>query len=250
MGLDVLESGRIDREREFHDVRFTDDSERASTGKFYAAVSSAQRQYREAVLRQVDGDCLEYGCGTGALAFDLSAQGCRSSAIDISPVAIAEAQRSAEERKLDVSFHEMNAEAMTFENDSFDLVYGSGILHHLDMDRATAEVIRVLRPGGRAVFLEPLGYNPLINAYRRVTPEMRTVDEHPLLRHDLDLIRSLSATYSVDFHGLAALAASPFVTRSFGDRLVEILQRVDDKLLSLPGVGLLAWMVVIEATAP
>src|SRR3546814_4334755 len=43
---------------------------------------------------------------------------------------------------------------------------------------------RVLRPGGRAVFIEPLGLNPAIELYRRFTPSARTPDEHPLLRRD------------------------------------------------------------------
>src|SRR3546814_1101008 len=78
----------------------------------------------------------------------------------------------------------MNAEAMTFPDDSFDLVFGSGIIHHLDIDRAFGEIARVLRPGGRAVFIEPLGLNPAIELYRRFTPSARTPDEHPLLRRD------------------------------------------------------------------
>ena len=250
MSVDVVDADRIAREREFHDDRFGDDSERAKAGKFYSAVTSANEQYTEAVLRQVDGDCLEYGCGTGAHAFDLAANGCRSLAIDISRVAIETAEAEARDRGLEVRFEEMNAEAMTFESGSFDLVYGSGILHHLDMERATAEVFRVLRPGGRAVFLEPLGYNPLINAYRRATPEMRTVDEHPLLKADLDLIERQTAEFNASFHGLTSIAAAPLLGTSTGKRIASLCRRVDQALFTVPKVGLLAWMVVIEMTAP
>lgn len=250
MAAEMVDADRIEREREFHDERFSDDSERASTGKFYSAVASAHEHYRQAVLQQTQGDCLEYGCGTGALAFDLAAQGCRSAAIDISPVAIEAAQAEARDRGLDVAFHEMNAEKMTFDANSFDLVYGSGILHHLDMERATSEVVRVLRPGGRAVFVEPLGYNPLINAYRRATPQMRTDDEHPLLQADLDLIERHSRDFSAGFHGLTAIAAAPFIDKAAGKQLAGVCQRVDQALFRVPKVGLLAWMVVIELTAP
>jgi len=246
----VVEDERIVREREFHDERFSDDSERESTGKFYSAVASASEHYREAVLRQTHGDCLEYGCGTGALAFDLAAQGCRSVAIDISPVAIEAAEAEARERGIEVAFHEMNAEAMTFEQDSFDLVYGSGILHHLDMDRAVSEVMRVLRPGGRAVFIEPMGYNPLINAYRRATPQMRTDDEHPLLRGDLDLIESRALEFTAGFHGLTSIAAAPLIHTAAGKQLASVTRQLDRVLFRLPKVGMLAWMVVMEMTAP
>ena len=79
-----------------------------------------------------------------------------------------------------LTFRVMDAEQLEFADDSFNLVCGSGVLHHLDLNRAYAEVARVLEPTGIGVFEEPLGHNPAINAYRRRTPEMRTVDEHPL----------------------------------------------------------------------
>ncbi len=44
-------------------------------------------------------------------------------------------------------------------------VLGKQILHHLDMTQAVPEIARVLRPGGRAVFLEPLIHNPLLEGY-------------------------------------------------------------------------------------
>jgi ubiquinone/menaquinone biosynthesis C-methylase UbiE len=64
----------------------------------------------------------------------------------------------------------MNAEATTFPDNSFDLICGSSILHHLNLDKACAEIRRILRPDGGAVFIEPLGHNPLINMFRKLTP--------------------------------------------------------------------------------
>src|SRR3546814_11483257 len=78
--------------------------------------------------------------------------------IDISDVAIEKGRERARQKGFtNVRLEAMNAEAMTFPDDSFDLVFGSGIIHHLDIDRAFGEIARVLRPGGRAVFIEPLG---------------------------------------------------------------------------------------------
>ena len=54
----------------------------------------------------------------------------------------------------------------------FDAVLGKQILHHLDLGVAIPEIVRVLRPGGRAVFLEPLIHNPLLEGYRRLTPHL------------------------------------------------------------------------------
>lgn len=236
---------RIERERAFHDERFADDSGRAATGKFYRAVPGAKADYRASVHRLATGRVLEYGCGVGSLAFELAGKS-EVVGIDISPVAIAEARSEAAERGVEVEFLEMNAEALELPDGSFDLVCGSGILHHLDVDRAIGEVTRVLAPGGRAVFLEPMGYNPLINWYRDRTPGMRTDDEHPLLRCDFDTIGRSVRRLDLRFHGLAALAAAPFVDRPGGARLRRGLAGVDAALTRAPGLRLLSWIVVLE----
>ncbi|WP_428491963.1 hypothetical protein [Rhodopila sp.] len=61
-------------------------------------------------------------------------------------------------------------------------MFGIGIIHHLDTRQASREVARVLRPDGNAVFWEPMGTNPIIGLYRMLTPNARTVDEHPLAK--------------------------------------------------------------------
>src|SRR3546814_19128134 len=90
----------------------------------------------------------------------------------------------ATETGLHATFSVDNAEQTSFPDASFDRIGGSGILHHLDLDRAYAEIARLLKPGGRAVFLEPLGHNPLLTAYRDRTPRMRTEDKNHPLRNE------------------------------------------------------------------
>ena len=138
---------------------------------------------------------------------------------------------------------------MSFPDDHFDLVYGSAILHHLDLRAACREIARVLRPGGRAVFLEPLGHNVLINLYRRLTPAMRTVDEHPLRMADLDTIAEHFADTRVHYHVLTALAAVPLRTFPGAARLFRTLHAVDRALFRVPACRRQAWQVVIEARA-
>jgi ubiquinone/menaquinone biosynthesis C-methylase UbiE len=79
---------------------------------------------------------------------------------------------------VNAQFDVMNAEELEFEDAAFDVIFGSGIIHHLDVPRAYSELARVLAPGGSAVFVEPLGHNPLIRVFRNRTPELRTPDEH------------------------------------------------------------------------
>jgi ubiquinone/menaquinone biosynthesis C-methylase UbiE len=59
--------------------------------------------------------------------------------------------------------------ATPFPDDSFDVVIGAAILLHLDLERALGEIRRVLRPGGRGVFVEPLAHNPILRAGRVLT---------------------------------------------------------------------------------
>jgi ubiquinone/menaquinone biosynthesis C-methylase UbiE len=57
---------------------------------------------------------------------------------------------------------------MPFADGSFDVAYGSSILHHLNLDDALAEVFRVLRPGGRIAFTEPNILNPQVTIMFRL----------------------------------------------------------------------------------
>ncbi|MFT7473712.1 MAG: SAM-dependent methyltransferase [Verrucomicrobiales bacterium] len=236
---------RLDREKSFHDGRFEDDSAREATGVFYTAVPAATEQYIARVERAAHGDVLEFGCGAGALGVDLSIA--RSlTAIDISPVAIREAEKSAMDRGIESQFYEMNAEALSFGADTFDLVYGSGILHHLDLHAACSQLRSAVRPGGRAIFLEPLGHNPLINWYRDRTPEMRTEDEHPLRSRDLAMISRYCNELDTAFHGLASLGSAPVLDRRGGTQINKILTALDGVLLRVPKVQLLSWIVILE----
>jgi SAM-dependent methyltransferase len=79
----------------------------------------------------------------------------------------------------------MDAHSLEFEDESFDLVYGCAILHHLEYNRALDEIYRVLKPGGRILFAEPLGINPVGKLARVMTPFARTADEKPLMFKEL-----------------------------------------------------------------
>ena len=64
------------------------------------------------------------------------------------------------------------------------MIRGNSILHHLELEPALRELRRILAPGGRAVFVEPLAHNPLLRLGRALTPMARTEDEHPFTSAD------------------------------------------------------------------
>ena len=243
---------RIERERAFHDDRFATESAGGSErDRFYDHVDGAVAALRDATAHLGPGDrVLELGCGANSLGWELAERGCDVVAIDISPVAVAHFSDEAAQRGIDtIEFVAMNAETLDFDADSFDAVVGTGILHHLDLDLAYGEVARVLRPAGQAVFYEPLGHNPLINAYRDRTPDMRTIDEHPLTRRDIRRAATYFGSVRTSMHECASLGAALAPTRIAG-RVRPVLHGLDRAMLALPGFRWLAWITVIRLSAP
>jgi SAM-dependent methyltransferase len=247
----VDQDQRSAREQTFHDDAYAKGG-RSRVGKYYAIDQAAEARFHGEVLRDCAGSrVLEYGCGTGSAAFDLAACGASVTGIDISPVAIEQAARAAKERGLSARFLVMDAEHLEFSDGAFDLVCGSGILHHLDISSALSEIARVLTRDGRAVFLEPLGHNPLINAYRRRTPHLRTADEHPLLVGDLELVERFFTSVELRFFDFLTIGAVPLRRHRGFRRLVATLALADRGLFRiLPALRKHAWRVVISAEGP
>lgn len=104
---------------------------------------------------------LELGCGSGVFLERVAKTGATLHGIDLSQDLLAKA-RARVGGLPNVSLTCGNAEQMPYPDGGFDTVYGSSILHHLDLDRALADAFRVLRPGGLAVFAEPNILNPQV----------------------------------------------------------------------------------------
>jgi len=245
---------RIEREREFHNQRFVDDNSlrESRTRRFYDAMGYGFAQFRELVTRESHGRCvLEYGCGAEIMAFDLSHVARQVTGIDISDVAIVQAQRIANQKALpNVKFSVDNAEDMRLADGSVDVVIGSGIIHHLDIEKSMGELHRVLRSGGVAIFAEPLGHNPLLNWYRNRTPELRTPDEHPLMARDLrQMARGFSSSRVVYF-GLITPVLGLIRARIGPERpLTRMVWWLDRMLCRIPGLRRQAWYCYFELRA-
>lgn|SRR5262245_16519644 len=258
MSNDALElDDRKRRELDYHNSRFAADPrgtviESSSADKFYAVASRSRDAYTRALLADCKGRrVLEYGCGMGSLGLVLAKHGADVTGIDLSDVAVSAAQRRAAAEGLDVDFRVMDAERLQFPAHSFDVICGSAILHHLDLRRSYVELARTLHPNGVAVFLEPLGHNPLINLYRRLTPGLRTPDEHPLTMKDFRLAREFFGKVELRcFHLLSLLAVPLRRTRLF-PRLLSFLTAVDSKLFeALPTFKRFAWTAVVTLANP
>lgn len=243
---------RLAREQAFHDSSYARHEARRVADRFYSGTSASRMRYADLLASARRGErALEYGCGEGSAAFSLAAAGVEVTGIDISPVAIETARAEAEAQHLDTAtFAVMNAEALDFPPASFDLICGTGVLHHLDLATAYGELARTLAPGGRAVFLEPLGHNPAVNLWRRLTPSMRTPDEHPLLESDFDLARRWFDDVDVESFQLLSLAAL-VLPGALRGRIEPALDRADRWLFRRSSrLGRQAWTAVLVLSRP
>ena len=114
------------------------------------------------------GDALEIGSGTGYFSLNLLQLGTirRLTATDISPGMLRRLAETADALGVEVETVATEAEHLPFEDESFDLVFGHAVLHHIpDLQRAFAEFRRVLRPGGMIAFAgEPSRYGDRLAA--------------------------------------------------------------------------------------
>jgi len=237
---------RLEAEREFHNRKFAGAPEHEAPDAIYELPRVAYRFFEAAVEPRARGArVLEFGCGDSSYAVKLNQWGGEVTAIDISDEAIEETRRRVAEAGClnQTTLLRMNAEELDFPDGSFDLVIGRAILHHLDLAKSYAAIARVLRPGGAAVFLEPLAHNPLINLYRRLTPHLRTEDEHPLTMRDLAAARRHFDAVQIQYFTLLSMAALPAARapRLF-QRLLDGLDWADRALFRIaPAAGRWAW---------
>jgi SAM-dependent methyltransferase len=239
------------REKQFHEHRYGENS-RQVVSKYYT-ISGKRLEFYEHYLasRSPERRVLEYGCGQGSHAFSLAENGAQVTAIDLSETAIEQARETARLKDLGINFRVMNAEALDFEDGTFDIICGTAIIHHLALRKAFFEITRTLRPAGFAIFMEPLGHNPLINLYRKLSPRLRTEDEHPLKLEDFELARLFFREVDVYYFHLLSLLAVPFRETRFFSNMLQILHGVDQVLFRyVPFARKYAWYSVVILRHP
>jgi SAM-dependent methyltransferase len=249
-------------EAEFHDKLrglYETDPERygyfTSNKKFYTVVRSSDDFCNEWLRRNAsDKRVLDFGCGNGGHAIELARFAEHVTGIDISPEAIRLAQEHAKGLGLEgrTTFTVMDAENLTFEPDSFDVVSVRGVLHHLDLGLALAQIHKVLTPDGKAIFLEALANNPIIHAYRKRTPHLRTAweTEHILRFEDATKMRKYFNKVEVRSFHLAVLAAVPLRKTPLFKPARAVLDGFDRVALRLPGLRKQGWMACFMLSEP
>jgi ubiquinone/menaquinone biosynthesis C-methylase UbiE len=209
-------------------------------------------EHRAALLIRATGlgpgkHALELGCGTGIFLERAASTGARICAIDLSqPLLRRAGQRMAGSPR--VRFVCGNAEAMPYPDGTFDAVYGSSVLHHLDLDRALREVFRVLRPGGWAAFAEPNLLNPQVALMFNFAPTKPWFGVSP----DEMAFTRFRAKRALRQAGYAESSVRPFdfLHPSIPAALVAGVARASDFLEGLPLVREIAGSFLLAGRKP
>jgi len=154
-------------------AKYADDRRLRITGDLVEYFESERHAEGRAILRAL-GDLagrkvLECGCGPGTMLPLLARCGSEVWAFDLVPEVVEVARRCAQINGVADRVHVDAAsfEEMPYGDEAFDRVVGFGVLHHVNLSVAARQVHRVLKPGGVAVFSEPLGNNLLLEFARK-----------------------------------------------------------------------------------
>ncbi|HEY9907700.1 MAG TPA: class I SAM-dependent methyltransferase, partial [Thermosynechococcaceae cyanobacterium] len=211
---------------------------------------------------------LDLGCGAGENSVYFGQKGARCVAADYSPGMVEVALKLAAANQVQVEGRVVNAMAINLPDNTFDIVYASNLLHHIpDPILALQEIHRVLKPGGKACFWDPLKHNPVINVYRRIATEVRTEDETPLNINIVSFVRSRFSKVQYDTFWIASLwiflqfylieKVNPNKERYWKKIITEQarleplyrrLEKLDRVLKKLPLMKRLAWNIAVVAT--
>lgn len=167
------------------------------------------REFMFHSLLPVDGlEILEIGCGDGSTSCLLAHAGARMTSVDISERAIHLARERA---RLDgvenrCQFKATPIQQLTLAGRRFDCVLADAVLHHLipDLSSILADLRQALRPGGRAIFVEPVNLSPALRKFRLHLPVKveGSPGERPLEAPEIELIRAAFPRTEIDYFDL------------------------------------------------
>ena len=172
---------------------------------------------------------LEVGCGMGRYSLLLAQKGLLVEGLDLSPV-LLEQLRLFDGGRYNIPLHCADIVDHSPDLDGqFDAVVGFFVLHHLhNLPLCFEAITRLLKPGGRVVFLEPNPYNLLYYVQILVTPGMTWQGDKGITRMRPVPIFGAMQSAGLDRLDMIRFGFLPpfWVNRSWGARLESILERV------------------------
>ncbi len=209
-------------------------------------------------LADPSGDVLEVGCGNGSFLEKLaSLEKIQTlSAIDLSSgmLKYADDRMRSSERDILWRITRGDAERLPYQNASYDCVFARGLLHHLpNPKKGAAEIARVLRPGGTAVFVDP--YRNFVSAVPRVisrrTSHFDTDHKNFSIREVKRILAGSLEVETINFWGYIAyplLGFPDFVNFNWLPlrKLYRPLVSFDNMVSKIPLLNRLSWGITVK----
>lgn len=257
-------------EEEFHDQWAEDtDVSGIDVVKMNESITAPEMRFITKSLGDLKGkSLLDIGCGLGEASVYFALQGANVTSTDISGGMLEVTQKLATQNGVKVNTHKSTAEDLDFRNgETFDVIYVGNLFHHVDIATTIKNIQQVMHANSVLISWDPVAYNPLINIYRWIATDVRTEDEHPFKRQDVQLFKQQFKDVKVRFFWLTTLLIfilmilvdfrNPNKVRFWkkvveeGNRwawLYKPLAAFDTFIIKLfPFLGWLCWNVVIEA---
>lgn len=243
------------RERDRLTLREDEYFEKYSNHKFYSITRKSATFVHKWMSKNCSGKiALDYCCGLGQNSLELAKNGAFVYGIDISNESVKTAALNASKSGYSnkVNFQVMDAECLKFDDSFFDVILCSGVLHHLDLKKALPELARVLKPTGKIICVEALGYNPVMNWYRKSTLHLRTSWEvgHILTLREVRYARRYFDSIDLRFFHLFSILAVPFRNTVFFNPFLSVLEWIDAMVLHIPLIRCLAWQMIFTLQEP
>ncbi len=212
----------------------------------------AHLKFKNLIGKVKNKKILDVGCGKGDLSLYLAQKGAIVTGIDLSKNYIDLCNIRSKENHLKIDFIVMNAQVPDFEDNAFDIIVGSRIIHHLpDINLFYRECKRLLKKKGFISFIEPLKKNPIVELNRKYfAPKSRTKYEHPLFMKDvLRSQRIFGNLVHYEYYLLSPLAMffRNFLRKPILFRLLyKILNKIESPLYGINYLKQYCWQIVFK----
>jgi SAM-dependent methyltransferase len=186
---------------------------------------------------------IELGCGTGLFLARVARSGATILGVELSPTLLHKAQDRVGSFP-NVALERGDAHRLAHADASVDAVYGSSILHHLDLRTSLREAHRVLKPGGRIAFTEPNIRNPQVAFMFLIGPRSffgLSPDEMAFSRS-----RALGALEDIGYTD-AVVTPFDFLHPATPEGWLDPVARLGERLEAAPGLRSIAGSLLIHA---
>jgi SAM-dependent methyltransferase len=197
------------REEAFHDAWASEeDVHQIDVHRANEACTAPELRYIHQRLGDLRGKrVLDIGSGLGETCVYFALRGAQVTALDISARMLDLTAALAKRYQVSLRTHHADLNSLRLApSERYDIIHAANVLHHVDLDRAVPEMLAHLEPQGTFVSWDPLAYNPVINLYRRIATQVRTEDEHPLRRRDVQSITRLFRRVETRWYWLSTLS--------------------------------------------